>query len=131
MSNAEFKKYFSLEWQRTIQYLKESGKDLSRIHIVKKDTTDADGEPSSIDISELKPFENGRMLELLVKKKDLKKLCSGETIEEYREIKPYYISRIINWMGFPKEFATKESTLVILEIHESVCRITSWSAFRC
>jgi len=124
MSNAEFEKYFIWEWQRTIRYLKKSGLDLSRIKIVKEETTDSDAE-STPDISELKPFENGRMLELLVKKKDLKKLCSGEIIEEYREIKHYYTSRIVNWMGFPKEFATKELDWLIDSLEKN-----SFSAFK-
>lgn len=29
-------------------------------------------------------------------------ILSGEKKEEYREIKPYWISRILKWLGYPK-----------------------------
>lgn len=39
------------------------------------------------------------MLVLPIKKKWFDMILSGEKKEEYREIKPYYISRLSNWFG--------------------------------
>ena len=42
------------------------------------------------------------MLTLPIKKKWFNMILSGEKKEEYREIKPYYTSRFIKVLGFPK-----------------------------
>ena len=39
------------------------------------------------------------MLILSIKKKWYDMILSGEKKEEYREIKPYYVSRFRNWIG--------------------------------
>lgn len=43
------------------------------------------------------------MLILPIKQKWFNMILSGEKPEEYREIKPYWIRRILNVMGFPEE----------------------------
>lgn len=58
------------------------------------------------------------MLTLQIKKKWFDMILSGEKKEEYREIKPYYISRFIKWIGFSK---LEEKTVVeLLEETESI-----------
>jgi len=42
------------------------------------------------------------ILTLPIKKKWFDMILSGEKKEEYREIKPYYDTRFIKWLGFPK-----------------------------
>lgn len=42
------------------------------------------------------------MLVLPVKGKWFNMELSGEKPEEYREIKPYWTIRILNWLGYPK-----------------------------
>lgn len=42
------------------------------------------------------------MLVLPIKKKWFDMIASGEKSEEYREIKPYWTSRFMNELGFPK-----------------------------
>ena len=44
----------------------------------------------------------GDILILPVKKKWYDMVLSGKKPEEYREIKRYWISRILKWMGYPK-----------------------------
>ena len=51
------------------------------------------------------------MLTLPIKKKWFDMILSGEKKEEYREIKPYYITRFVKWLGFPK---TEEKTVLEL-----------------
>lgn len=43
------------------------------------------------------------MLVLPIKKQWFNKILSGEKKEEYREIKPYYTTRFLKVLGFPKE----------------------------
>jgi len=43
------------------------------------------------------------MLTLTIKKKWFDMILSGEKTEEYREIKPYYDVRFMNWLGFHKK----------------------------
>lgn len=47
------------------------------------------------------------MLTLLIKKEWFEMIRSGEKKEEYREIKPYYITRFIKWLGFPSSWARR------------------------
>ncbi len=42
------------------------------------------------------------MLTLPIKKKWFDMILSGEKKEEYREIKPYYISRLATWWNIPR-----------------------------
>lgn len=49
------------------------------------------------------------MLTLLIKKKWFDMIRSGEKKEEYREIKPYYTTRFIKWMGYPKAFISDDN----------------------
>lgn len=42
------------------------------------------------------------MLILPIKKKWFDMILSGEKKEEYRNIKPYWKTRILTWLGFPK-----------------------------
>ena len=44
------------------------------------------------------------MITLLIKKKWFELIRSGEKKEEYREIKPYYITRFLKEMRFPKSY---------------------------
>lgn len=43
------------------------------------------------------------MLTLPIKRKWFDMILSGKKEEEYREIKPYWIKRILKYMGFPEE----------------------------
>ena len=43
------------------------------------------------------------MLILPIKRKWFDMILSGEKKEEYREIKPYWTTRIIRWLGFQNE----------------------------
>lgn len=40
------------------------------------------------------------MLILPIKQKWLSMILSGEKLDEYREIKPYWIKRIVRWLGY-------------------------------
>ncbi len=51
------------------------------------------------------------MIILPIKKKWFHMILSGEKKEEYRDIKPYYISRFVKWLGFPK---SEEKTVLEL-----------------
>lgn len=42
-------------------------------------------------------------LQLVLKKKWYDMILSGEKKEEYREIKPYWVSRLVDWSDYPKE----------------------------
>ena len=44
-----------------------------------------------------------KTLHLTLKKQWFDMIESGEKKEEYREIKPYWISRLVDWSGYPKE----------------------------
>lgn len=44
-----------------------------------------------------------KILHLALKKKWFDMIASGEKKEEYREIKPYWITRLIDSSGYPKE----------------------------
>lgn len=44
-----------------------------------------------------------KTLHLTLKKKWFDMIASGEKKEEYREIKPYWITRLVDWSGYPKE----------------------------
>lgn len=46
-----------------------------------------------------------KTLHLTLKKKWFDMIASGEKKEEYREIKPYWIARFIDWSEYPKESA--------------------------
>lgn len=55
------------------------------------------------------------MLTLPIKKKWFDMILSGEKKEEYREIKPYYISRFSNMFKLPKSSAT-DLIIDVLEV---------------
>ena len=55
------------------------------------------------------------MLTLPIKKKWFDLILSGEKKEEYREIKPYYISRFSNMVKLPKSSAT-DLIIDVLEV---------------
>ncbi len=55
------------------------------------------------------------MLILPIKRKWFDMILSGKKKEEYREIKPYWTTRIIHWMGFPN--AETESVKDLLRLH--------------
>lgn len=44
-----------------------------------------------------------KTLHLTLKKKWFDMIASGNKIEEYREIKPYWVSRLVDWSRYPKE----------------------------
>lgn len=58
------------------------------------------------------------MLTLPIKKKWFDMILSGKKKEEYREIKPYYITRFVKWLGFPK--TEEETVLELMREKESI-----------
>lgn len=54
-----------------------------------------------------------RVLHLTLKKKWFDMIASGEKKEEYRDFKPYWISRLCS--GFPSAFDLKDFDLVIFK----------------
>lgn len=44
-----------------------------------------------------------KTLHLTLRKKWFDLIASGEKTEEYREIKPYWVSRFVDWSNYPKE----------------------------
>lgn len=57
------------------------------------------------------------MIILPIKKMWFDMVKSGEKLEEYREIKPYYTSRFLNELGFPK--TEQESVMELLRQMEA------------
>jgi len=47
-----------------------------------------------------------KMLHLTLKKKWFDMIASGEKKEEYREIKPYWIARLVDGLGHPTNYET-------------------------
>lgn len=50
-------------------------------------------------------LEGKRILHLTLKKKWFDMIASGEKKEEYRDVKPYWISRLVDGMGHPHSCA--------------------------
>lgn len=49
-----------------------------------------------------------KILHLTLKKKWFDMIASGEKKEEYREIKPYWISRLVDLLGYPAQWQINE-----------------------
>lgn len=58
------------------------------------------------------------MLILPIKRKWFDMILSGEKLEEYREIKPYYTSRILKLMCLPKSL--EKDIINLLSSHETI-----------
>ena len=67
------------------------------------------------------------MITLLIKKKWFDMIRSGEKKEEYREIKPYYITRFLKAMRFPKSYAKDINSIswFIGELEKNIPLFTS------
>lgn len=53
-----------------------------------------------------------KVLHLTLKKQWFDMIASGEKLEEYREIKPYWVSRLIDWSDYPKEEPNEHKYIV-------------------
>lgn len=64
-------------------------------------------------------MEYKRVLHLTLKKKWFDMIASGEKKEEYREIKPYWVSRLVNGIEAPREWEINEG--FAFDVHGIPC----------
>lgn len=57
-------------------------------------------------------YYHGNIMVLTLKKEWFDMIISGEKTEEYREMKPYWETRFINYFGRYYDFSKKEPTLI-------------------
>ena len=63
-----------------------------------------------------------KTLKLVLKKKWFDMIASGEKKEEYREIKPFWEKRLIDYKGLVRDFKEIAAKRVILGIYTDPCK---------
>jgi len=72
-----------------------------------------------------------KALHLTLKKKWFDMIASGDKKEEYREIKPYWISRLVDKIGVPRKWEVEEGFAFKLKGVEPLCSMESGQPYDC